>query len=181
MELFEKTIASKKLYEGKILNLRIDDVILPDGKKSNREIVEHPGGVSILAVKDNGKILIVKQFRKAANKALFEIPAGKLEFGENPDACAKRELMEETGYTSEKLKLLLSFYPSPGFSEENIYVYLAENLREEHVDTDDDEFLEVYEYTINELVEMIKKNEIVDAKTIIAILYYINLLKFSNK
>ncbi|SNX55386.1 NUDIX hydrolase [Thermoanaerobacterium sp. RBIITD] len=175
MNLTEVTKNSDKIFNGKIINLRIDNVVLPDGKTAKREIVEHPGGVSILAVNKNGKILMVKQYRKPAEKIMLEIPAGKLDPGESPEVCAKRELMEETGYIANNLKHIFSFYPSPGFSTEILHLYLALEIEKGEPHRDDDEFLEVYEYGLDEIKNMVMNGEIEDAKSLIAILYYINM------
>lgn len=118
MEQKEVTVNTNKIFEGKIINLRVDEVKLPNGKVTTREIVEHPGGVSIVAVNEEGKILLVKQYRKPAEESLLEIPAGKLEKGEDPLICAKRELLEETGYEASFIKHLITFYTTPGFSNE---------------------------------------------------------------
>ncbi|AGB18935.1 NUDIX hydrolase [Thermoanaerobacterium thermosaccharolyticum] len=173
MNLNEPTKNSNTIFSGRIINLRIDDVVLPNGKVAKREIVEHGGGVSILAINKDGKIIMVKQYRKPAEKVLLEIPAGKLNIGEKPDECAKRELMEETGYIAKELKHLFSFYPSPGFSTEVLHLYLANDLEKGTPHTDPDEFLNVYEYSVDEIKEMIENGLIEDAKTLIALLYYI--------
>ncbi|MDI3312111.1 MAG: NUDIX hydrolase [Thermoanaerobacterium sp.] len=173
MELTEVTKNSNIIFSGKIINLRVDDVVLPNGKIATREIVEHNGGVSILAINKNGKIIMVEQYRKPAEKMLIEIPAGKLNIGEKPLECAKRELMEETGYIAKELKHLFSFYPSPGFSTEILHLFLADDLEKGISNTDPDEFLNVHEYTIDEIRDIMQKGLIEDAKTLIALLYYI--------
>ncbi|RKD27862.1 ADP-ribose pyrophosphatase [Caminicella sporogenes DSM 14501] len=172
----ERTIKSDKIYQGKIINLRVDTVELPDKKYSKREIVEHPGGVAILPITKDNKIIMVKQYRKSVEEKLLEIPAGKLEIGEEPKECAKRELLEETGYTSENIEYLFKFYTSPGFSNEVISLFIAKNLEKGEARPDEDEYIEIKEYEIEELLEMIKNGEIKDAKTIIAILYIKNSL-----
>ncbi|ABY92839.1 MULTISPECIES: NUDIX hydrolase [Thermoanaerobacter] len=175
MEQKEVTVNTNKIFEGKIINLRVDEVKLPNGKVTTREIVEHPGGVSIVAVNEEGKILLVKQYRKPAEESLLEIPAGKLEKGEDPLICAKRELLEETGYEAGFIKQLITFYTTPGFSNEKMYLYFAKDLKKYTAQPDEDEFLEVYEYTPEELWEMILQNQIKDSKTIIGILYYLKM------
>ncbi|AIS52402.1 ADP-ribose pyrophosphatase NudF [Thermoanaerobacter kivui] len=175
MEQKEETLSTRRIFEGKIINLRVEEVKLPDGRTATREIVEHPGGVSIVAVKDNGNILLVKQYRKPAEEALLEIPAGKLEYGEDPEVCAKRELLEETGYEAGYIKHLMTFFTTPGFSNEKMYLYFAKNLVKHTAHPDEDEFLEVYEYTPENLLEMILQNQIKDSKTIIGILYYLKM------
>src|SRR5690554_6437355 len=116
----EKTMKSDKLYEGKMLNLRVDTVELPDKKYSKREIVEHPGGVAVIPIVDNDSLILVKQYRKAVEKFLLEIPAGKVEINEEPRVTAIRELKEETGYSTDKMEYLMEFYTSPGFTNEKI-------------------------------------------------------------
>ncbi|MGB9779423.1 NUDIX hydrolase [Caldanaerobacter sp.] len=177
MDVKEETVSSKRIFEGKIINLRVDEVKLPNGKVTTREVVEHPGGVSIVAVTNEGKLLLVKQYRKPAEEILLEIPAGKLEKGEDPKECAKRELSEETGYEAGYLKHLLTFYTTPGFSNEKMYLYFAKDLKKVKVHPDEDEFLEVVEYSPEELWQMILKNMIKDSKTVIGVLYYLKLGK----
>lgn len=165
----EKTMKSDKLYEGKIINLRIETVELPDKKYSKREIVEHPGGVAIVGITDDNEILLVSQYRKAIDRVLFELPAGKLEVNEEPKETGLRELKEETGYSTEKLEYLLEFYTSPGFSTEKVYIFLAENMEKGEQELESGEFIDVGTYKIDDLMEMIKKGDIIDSKTIIGI------------
>jgi ADP-ribose pyrophosphatase len=173
----EKTMKTDKIYEGKIVNLRVDTVELPDKKYSKREIVEHPGGVGIVAILDDGMVLLVRQYRKAPDKVLLEIPAGKLEVNEEPSETALRELKEETGYTAGKLEYLTEFYTSPGFSTEKIYLFLAEKLEPGEQELDTGEFIELEKYTIDELKVMINRGEIMDSKTLIGIQLAANILK----
>lgn len=177
MKNVERTIKSDKVYQGKIINLRIDTVELPDQKYSKREIIEHPGAVAVVPITEDNKIVMVKQFRKAAEDCLLEVPAGKLEIGEEPLDCAKRELLEETGYKSDNLEYLFKFYTSPGFCNEEISVFVAKDLIKDVAQPDEDEYIEIEKYGIDELVEKISKEEIKDAKTITCILYIKNLLK----
>src|SRR5699024_1884075 len=129
MDLFERRIKSERKFSGRIIQLRYDTVELPDGRISHREEVEHPGGVGIVPVTSDKKILLVKQFRAGPQEPLLEIPAGKLEAGEDPKVCGMRELEEETGFRCGNCKLLSVFYSSPGFTDEKIYVYLATELQ----------------------------------------------------
>src|SRR5699024_9408276 len=140
----EKTIATNKVFSGKIVDLQVDDVLLPNGKTSKREIIKHSGAVAVIPLTDDGQIIFVEQYRKPLEKSLVEIPAGKLEPGEEPRITAVRELEEETGYTTDDLTYVTSFYTSPGFADEIMYVYLAKQLRrlDEPVPGDDDEFVE---------------------------------------
>lgn len=169
IELDEKTIASKMHFQGKILNVRVDTVKLPDGKTADREIVEHSGGVTIIPVTDGGEIILVKQFRKAADQVLLELPAGKLEPGEEPENCADRELEEETGYRAQKLEKLFSFYTTPGYSDEILHLYLADELVESSTSLDDGEFIEIKKIKEDEIDSYINQGKIKDAKTIIGL------------
>lgn len=167
----EKTIAAKEIYQGKVLNLRLDRVMLPNGREAQREVVEHPGAVAVVARNDAGEIILVKQYRYSVKDLIWEIPAGKLEKGEDPLLCAKRELAEETGLVAEKWLHLSTFYTTPGFSDEIMYLYLAENLKEESRNPDDDEFIEIGKFTCDELRKMITENKIKDAKTMVGLLW----------
>ncbi len=169
MEFREKTLNSELVYDGKILEVYKDDVQLADGKKSFREVVKHSGGVVIIALKDENTILMVKQFRYPINKTVLELPAGKLEKDENPFCAAQRELEEETGYCANSWKSLGYINTSPGFSDEKLYLYLAEDLNFTNCHPDEGEIIESYEYNIKDIYEMIKKNEINDAKTLCGI------------
>ncbi|WP_026894086.1 NUDIX hydrolase [Clostridiisalibacter paucivorans] len=170
MAHIEKTMKSEKIYEGKIVNLRIDTVELPDKKYSKREIVEHPGAVAIIAVNEKNELIMVKQYRKAVEDELYEIPAGKIEIGEDPKSCAIRELKEETGYTPENIDYILEFFTSPGFSNEKLYLFMATGLNEGEATPDIDEYIDVVKLKIEDLLTMIEEGKILDSKTIIAIL-----------
>jgi ADP-ribose pyrophosphatase len=143
--LEEKTIDSKVIYNGKIIDLHFEKVELPDGRTSEREIVKHPGAVAVLAVTPEDKIVFVRQYRKPLNREIIEIPAGKLEPGESPETCAIRELEEETGYRTNNLKFLQSFYTSPGFADEIIHIYYTDQLKTGTEQLDQDEFVELME------------------------------------
>jgi ADP-ribose pyrophosphatase len=171
--LEEKTLKSEVIFSGKVISLHLQDVELPNGKESKREIIKHPGAVAILAVTDDNKIVMVEQYRKALERTIVEIPAGKLEKGEEPAICARRELEEETGYVCESLELLTSFYTSPGFADEIVHVYLAKGLtkKENSAALDEDEFVNIEELTLEEAVRYIKEQKIYDAKTIYAVQY----------
>ena len=166
----EKTISSERIYEGRILNLRKDKVHVKDNKTSYREIVEHNGGVALAAITSEGKMVMVKQYRKAAEKAILEVPAGKIEKGEDHRLTAERELKEETGYSAEKIEFITSFYSSIGYSTEVIYLYQATGLTPGETDFDDNESIEILEFDLPELKKMIFSGEIEDAKTLAAIL-----------
>lgn len=169
----EKTISSKSIYKGDIISLRVEKVQLPDGNFANREIVKHPGAVAIIPITSAGKIVLVKQFRKALDRTLIEIPAGRIEIGEAPLLTAKRELEEETGYGANEITYIQSFSTSPGFANEIIHLYVAKELYkvENPADGDEDEFIEVIEVTIEEAEQFILSEEIYDAKTAFAIIY----------
>lgn len=169
--LEEKTTNVTKIYDGKIIKLQVEEVELPNGKTSEREIVKHPGAVAIIPVTKEGKLVLVRQYRKALEKVIVEIPAGKLEKGEEPIDSAQRELEEETSYQAGKLEFLVSFYTSPGFADELIYLYIATGLEQGKAELDEDEFLDVIEVTTKEAEEMIKNEMIHDAKTVYAVQY----------
>lgn len=173
----EKTMKSERIFEGKVLNLRVDTIELPNKKYSKREIIEHSGGVTVVAITDQNEIVLVKQYRKAIEDFLLELPAGKLEYGENPLECGKRELKEETGYTSDNFELLCETYSSPGYSTEKIYIYLAQDLKEGESELDEGEYLEVEKIDIKQVIKMIEDNKLTDSKTINGILMAQNKLK----
>jgi ADP-ribose pyrophosphatase len=167
----EKTLSSEKIFTGKVISLQVDDVVLPDGKTSKREIIKHPGAVAVIALTDEHKIVMVEQYRKAMERSLVEIPAGKLEKGEEPLTTAERELEEETGYVCEKMEHLISFYTSPGFADELVHVFVAHQLskKENAAGLDEDEFVEVLELTLEEAERYVQEGKICDAKTAYAV------------
>ncbi len=169
----EKTISTKPIFEGRILDVRVDEVLLPNGKTSTRELIKHPGAVAIIMVTDDQKIVLVEQYRKPMEKPLVEIPAGKLDEGEEPLACAVREMEEETGYECESMDKLISLYTSPGFADEIIHIYVAKGLKkkENAKGLDEDEFVDLMEVTLEEALELVKEERIQDAKTAYAIQY----------
>ena len=169
----EKTIHSQPIFKGKVISLKVDDVTLPNGETSKREIVNHPGAVAIIAITDEGKLVVVEQYRKALERSIIEIPAGKLEPGELPEVTAARELEEETGYGCNELTYLQSFATSPGFADEIIHLFIARGLYkiENRAAMDEDEFVELMEITVEEGERMIAQQKIFDAKTAFAILW----------
>ena len=169
----EKTIQSQPIFKGKVISLKVDDVTLPNGETSKREIVNHPGAVAIIAITSEGKLVVVEQYRKALERSIIEIPAGKLEPGELPEITAARELEEETGYGCNELTYLQSFATSPGFADEIIHLFIARGLYkiENRAAMDEDEFVELMEITVEEGERMIAQQKIFDAKTAFAILW----------
>lgn len=171
-KFYEKTIQTTEVFNGRIISLQVDDVELPDGNQSKREIVKHPGAVAVIAMTTEGKILFVEQYRKPLERTLIEIPAGKLEPNEAPEITAVRELEEETGYTTEQLEYVTSFYTSPGFANELMHIYFTNELTklEKAVPLDEDEFVEVHYLSLQEAEQYILEQRIYDAKTAYAIL-----------
>ena len=171
MDYIEKTIKKNYIYHGKILSLRNDEAQLFNGEPCKREIVEHSGGACVLFVQEN-KVLFVRQYRYAYGESVLEIPAGKLNAGEEPKLAAERELREETGVYGAKLTPICTLYPSPGYTNEKIYIYLATGGKTGAQSPDADEFLEVEWIELSRVREMLKKGEFNDAKTIVALQYY---------
>ena len=172
MEYIEKTVKKNYIYEGKILTLRNDDAELPDGRPCKREIIEHSGGACVLYV-ENEKVLLVKQYRYAYGESIYEIPAGKLEKDEDPILAASRELEEEAGIKAEKLQLLYVMYPTPGYTNEKIYIYQAIGGKKVEAHLDDGEFLDVEYISIEDIKRMMQEGENKDGKTLIALQAYL--------
>ncbi len=172
MNLEEKTVRKNYVYEGRILKLRCDDALLPDGNPCKREMIEHTGGACVLYVEDEN-VLLVRQYRYCYGEETYELPAGKLNEGEDPMLTAMRELEEETGFIADKLVHLFTVYPTPGYTNEKLYIYFAEKTVEGRVHLDEGEFLNSCFIPVNEVKEMIKNGEIRDAKTIIAVQQYL--------
>ena len=172
MKLTETKKSGQTVFKGKVVTLNVDEVILPDGKIAKREIVRHTGGAAVLAVKDD-EVLLVRQFRYAYGKEIYEIPAGKIDPGENPENAARRELEEETGYTAV-LHHALDIYPTPGYTDEIIHIYLAENLKYIGQRPDEGEFLSYEFIPLEKVLSSIERGEICDAKTVIAIYKYLH-------
>ena len=166
----EKTISSRLVYEGPVFKVR-SHVVESVGGEAVRDIVEHNGGAIMVAVTDEGKILMERQYRKALESAFLELPAGKSDPGEDPVVTATREFTEETGYTAGSVKHLISFYPTCGYSSEHLHVFLCRDLTPGETHWDDTECIELLEYDADELVGMIMSGEIEDSKTIIGVLY----------
>ncbi len=166
----ETIIKTREIYNGRVVSLAVHDVRMQDGTESTREVVQHPGAVAVVAVDKKRNVLLVKQFRLAAGKELYEIPAGILDPGESPAECAERELQEEVGYRPAKLESIGGVYPSPGYSSEFIHLFLATSLIESRLETDADEFVEVKRIPFAQVLGMIEHGEIVDSKSIAALL-----------
>lgn len=170
MNFEERTIESEYLYRGKVITLRKDKIEQHDGKQYIREIVEHNGGVGIVAITPERKLILVSQFRKPFNEVLMEIPAGKLEINEEPYSCGVRELEEETGYKPIKLELMTTIYPSPGFLSEKLYIYFCNNMVKGEINFDEGENLVSHYIDYEEALLKVYSGEIKDAKTVVGIL-----------
>ncbi|CAG7612206.1 Methanol dehydrogenase activator [Paenibacillus solanacearum] len=165
----EVTLRTEPIFQGKIISLQVDTVQLPNGATATREIVKHPGAVAVLALTDDGRMLVVEQYRKPLEKSQIEIPAGKLDAGEDPLDAAKRELEEETGYRCESLRHISSFYTSPGFADEILHLYASEQLSKGEANPDEDEFLELEAITLEQAQAYMREGRISDAKTVMAV------------
>ncbi len=170
----EQILNSDYIYEGTILNLRKYKVKLFDQHETYREVVEHDGGVAIVPISADGKILLVKQYRIAVDEVVLELPAGKLEEGEDVEKCALRELEEETGYRPDDIKNLFYFYTSPGYSSEKLYLYMAKGLKHYGQNLDRGEYIKLVQISKEEIIPKIVEGKIKDSKTIIGLLWYLN-------
>ncbi|MGY3779044.1 NUDIX hydrolase [Isobaculum melis] len=175
MKFEEKTTHRETIYQGKIIDLFLDDVQLPDGKAAKRELVKHPGAVAIIAFVEADKMIFVRQYRKALEKTIVEIPAGKIDPTDTDHLeTAKRELEEETAYQAKAFYYDTSFYTSPGFADELLHVYVAEGLHQvaQPLAQDEDEFIELLEWDFNEAWAAYQNGEIIDAKTVYALMFW---------
>lgn len=170
MDFTEKQIKAEYKFKGRVISLRVDEALMPDGKTATREVIEHNGGVCVAALTDKNEVLAVRQFRYPYSETVLEIPAGKRDGDEDPFVCGVRELREETGATAAEYKLLGELYPSPGYCGEIIWMYAAKGLTFGEQQTDEDEFLSVERVPLDKFVEMILGGEIKDAKTQAAVL-----------
>ena len=170
-DLKESTISTTVVYKGDFLDVRQDEVLLPNGETAAREWINHPGAVVIVPILPNGEIALIKQFRYAAGSEFIELPAGKLDAGEDPEECALRELEEEIGYRANKIKFLANIHPAIGFTNEIMGVFLAENLEKTEHNRDNDEFLELVPTTLTEALNLVWENKITDVKSIIGLLW----------
>ena len=170
MKLIEEKIDSALKYKGAVIDVYTDRVLLENGKEAARDVVRHPGGVCVVALNEKDEVYFVRQFRYPHGKVLLEIPAGKLEWGEDHFACGKRELLEETGCTADEFTYLGCLLPTPAYDTEVIHMYMAKKLCRDKQKLDEDEFLEVMTIPLDKAVEMVMNNEIEDAKTQLALL-----------
>ena len=171
MEYTEQRKNSVCVYDGKVVKLEVDEVILPNNKESKREIIRHSGGACVV-YEEEGKIAFVRQYRYAYKESVLELPAGKINLGEDPLQTAKRELEEETGIQAEKLSLLHEVYPTPGYTDERLYIYLATGGKKGERKLDDDEFLDAVWLPVEKVKQMMDSGEIKDAKTLIGLYRY---------
>lgn len=170
MNYEEKTVSERHIYKGNIINVDNLTITLPDGRQATRDIVRHPGASVVVPLNEKGEVYMVRQFRKPIDMVTIEIPAGKLDPGEDPLVCAKRELKEETGLEAKEIRHLVSIHSTPGFSDEVLHMYSATGLSEGESCADEDEFISTEKYPVADLIDMILNGKITDAKTIIGVL-----------
>jgi ADP-ribose pyrophosphatase len=166
----EKATSSRRVYDGRVIKLDVLDVTLPNGQASQREIVKHPGAVAVVALDDERNILLVRQWRMAAERIMLEVPAGTLKPNEDPLVCADRELQEETGCKAGRFERLGAFFVAPGYTTEKIHLFLATNLSDSRLPMDDDEFIELVRIPLDDAIRRVVTGEIEDGKTITGIL-----------
>lgn len=172
-----KTLKSTRIFQGKVFGIKRDEVVEPGGLRVTREVITHSGSVVVLPVFEDGKILMIQQYRYAARRYLWELVAGRVDKGESEKKAAARELKEETGYKAKRLSKYLEVFPSPGFLEERMHILLAEGLREGKAEPEADEKIISRAFKVDELVDMMQKGELRDAKSIVGILYYLTFLR----
>lgn len=177
MRLYEKTLESEKIYEGRIITLIKDNVLLENNSTATREVIMHPGGVGIVPITSDNEIILVSQYRYPMKKTVLEIPAGKLNYGEDHFECGKRELVEETGATAKRFEYMGELYPTPAYLDEIIHLYLARDLEFSNQSLDDDEFLEIIKVPFEKAIQMVLNNEIKDSKSQIGILKAYHIIK----
>ena len=176
----EEQIGSREIYDGRIIKVRVDDILMRNGNRSVREVVEHANAVVIAPIDADGDVLLVRQYRYAAGQMLLEAPAGIIEEGESPDECAQRELAEEVGFASRDLRALGGFWSSPGFCSEFMYAYLAKDLTPHRLQADDDEDIQVEKVALSRIPQLIRLGEIQDAKSIAALLMVTCMFEVGN-
>ncbi len=170
-DLTEKQLSSRSVYQGTLLHVKEDRVELPDGNRSTREYIVHPGAVVVIPLLGNGDVVMERQFRYPLRRDLYELPAGKLDSGENPLACARRELLEETGYIAKKWRFVATIHPCIGYSDEVMSLYLAQELTLGEHNRDGDEFLEIFHLPVQEALEWVRTGRITDVKTVIGLFW----------
>jgi ADP-ribose pyrophosphatase len=175
--LTEKTLSSRVAFKGRALKVRVDTVLTTDGRRSTREIVEHPPCIAVVAIDARGNVLLERQYRQAPGKDLLEIPAGGIDAGEEPAEAVVREMQEETGFRPQKVTLLCGFYSSPGFCDEYLYLYLATDLVPDPLSAEDTTGIEVMPVPLAQIPAMITSGKIQDAKSIAGLLYYLEYVK----
>ncbi len=180
-KLKETRLSTEKIYKGSLLDVRRDEVSLPNGKTSMREWINHPGAACIIPVLPDGKIALIKQYRYPVQAEMIELPAGKLDKGETPEECAGRELQEEIGYSAGKLTFVCNIHPAIGFANEKMWIYLAEDLTKTTENTDHDEFVELMPTILEDAVNLVWKGTITDVKTIIGLLWAERLMEKKTK
>ena len=172
-----KVRSSKMVFEGKVFGVRRDEVEEPNGVKATREVIAHPGSVVVLPVLNDGKILMIQQFRYATRQYLWELVAGRIDAGETVKEAAARELKEETGYVAKRFTEFLDFFPTPGFLEERMHILLAEGLKAGKAEPEEDEKIISHAYSVDELKRMMKNGKLKDGKSIAGVLYYLTFLR----
>ena len=176
-DLTEHKLTTEEVYSGRLLHVRRDEVRLPDGNTSVREYITHPGAVVIIAIADNGELILERQHRYPLHRDFIELPAGKIDAGEETLACAQRELLEETGYTARDWQYVTTVYPCIGYTDERLVYYLARGLAYVGHQPDEDEFLEIFQFSFERSMEMIKSGEICEAKTVVGLFWLEKILK----
>lgn len=172
----DATLASRRVYTGRVVNLDVDRVRFPDGSEGELEMIRHSGASAVVPFltdpfSEDPQLLLIHQYRYAADSYMYEIPAGRLDEGEDPIMCARRELLEETGCTADRMEPLLTMHTTPGFTDERIHLFMASELTHGETNRERDEFMEVRSYRLSEVLEMLRGGQITDGKTIVALLY----------
>jgi len=171
-----RILSSKMIYEGRVFGVRRDEVLEPTGVRATREVITHPGSVVVLPVLPDGRILLIHQYRHATRQFMWELVAGRIDEGENARQAAARELIEETGYRAKRFKLFLDMFPTPGFLEERMFLFVAEGLTAGEARPEEDEKITAEAFTRTKVSQMIRRNTVRDAKSIAGILYYLRFL-----
>lgn len=168
--LIETFVKSKVVHDGNAVTFRVDTVRLPNGKTATREFMDHPGAVGVVPLLPGGRVVMVRQYRHPVRKVTLELPAGKLDKGERPLPCVRRELAEETGYTARRITPLIRYWPTPAFANEVLHLYVAEGLKAGTMHADEDEFLECVTLPFRKAVDLVRRGEIQDSKTVVGLL-----------